>query len=150
MIYGLGISENDEGYIELYTNKTEELERNRRELEEHDGYQSFDHSSYYYMQNHHPEGYMPEGNPGYAYNPQPIMHPNPPMPPMGFNPSMGAGMPQNHYAVSPNPMEYSEDDGSKPPPPHPLDMPYNGQYQMPRHPTGTGQPEEYHNYGNSY
>ena len=154
VIYGLGISENDEGYIELYTNKTEELERRQREIEEHESYQTFDHNPYYDMPHHTNDNYamyMPEGGyPANAYNQPQMMH-QPPMPPMGgFNTQMAPNMPQNHYAVSPNPMEYSEDDGSKWRPSKNLDMQYAGQYQMSRHPQGTGQPEEYHNYGNSY
>lgn len=122
-------------------------------MEEQQDYQSFDHGPYYDMGHHQPEGYpmyMPDAYQGATYAGQPMVHHNPPMPPMGFNPSMVPNMPQNHYAVSPGPAEYAEEDGSKSVQSHSIDMQYVNQYQMPRHPQNTGTGEEYHHYGNGY
>eukprot|EP00344_Euplotes_crassus_P003653 CAMPEP_0197004632 /NCGR_PEP_ID=MMETSP1380-20130617/24307_1 /TAXON_ID=5936 /ORGANISM="Euplotes crassus, Strain CT5" /LENGTH=408 /DNA_ID=CAMNT_0042423491 /DNA_START=17 /DNA_END=1243 /DNA_ORIENTATION=+ len=143
VIYGLGISENDEGYIELYTNKTEEIERRQREMDEQNDYQQFDHN-YYDMGHHQPDNYPMYMQDVYQSNPysgQPMMHHPSPMSSMGFSPSMGQNMPQGHYAMPQNSSDYQEDDGN---------MQYTSQYQLGRHPQLSGQPEDYHNYGNGY
>lgn len=150
------MSENDDGYLEHYTSKSEALERQQREREEQAEYSQFDHPSYYEMGHHQPDGYpmyMQDSYQGNHYHPQPMMSPNPPMSAGNFHPSMSPNIPQHSYGIPQSPVDYHEDDGSKLL--HfishsSLDMQYMGQYQMTRHHSIPGQPEEYPAYGNGY
>jgi hypothetical protein len=102
VLFGLGKSKNEEYYLDQYASKTEQLEREAREYQHMDEhyihYDQYSHYNPYYMVNHHPMDYQNDnftniGKDGY-----------------------------NFYPVSPNHIEYAENE-------YPMNMPFPMQYQ---------------------
>jgi hypothetical protein len=116
VLYGLGISENDEQYLDIYTSKTDELERQSREYYYNsDGYNS--HNSMY----GHEMGYANDGM-AYAYNGGQLLQPTPHNPHMAaYGSGMSPNIYQTGYGMSPNHMEYVQDDGQN------MHYPHDGQ-----------------------
>lgn len=109
VLYGLGISENDEQYLDNYTSKTDQLEREAREYQEmnddymhHDPYQ---HYPSYYIGGQGMEYGSDNMGSAYASYPGHLLHPSPHMPHMYSN-SMSPNMHHPAYGMSPNHMEY--------------------------------------------
>jgi CCR4-NOT transcription complex subunit 7/8 len=120
ILYGMGVSENDEQYLDNYTSKTEQLEREAREYQsmgdeyvQHDNYH---YSNYYHpMAGHEMNNYSGDNNNNmghtYSYSNNHLIHPSPHMPNhMGYGNNVSPMNPVG-YGVSPNHMEYIQEDG---------------------------------------
>ena len=131
VLYGLGISVNDEQYLDNYTSKTEQLEREAREYQDmNEEYlhpeQYAQYPNYYPMPGHEME--YPNENMVHGYNyPNPLMHPAPQVSRMGYNTSMSPNLmfatnPNMHpgYVMSPNQMEYTQEGDPQMNMPHPM------------------------------
>lgn len=117
IIFGIGVSQEEDAYMDGYKSQTQEIERKQREMGEHMEYNHFDHHSYYETEHHQNDGYHMYVQDSYQENhyptSQPMMASNPTMSPGNFHPSMSPSMNQNPYAVQHNTVGYHEDDGSK-------------------------------------
>jgi hypothetical protein len=124
VLYGLGPSINDEQYLDNYTSKTEQLEREERDNQEmaddymHQNYYPYHPPSYYGgdMYHPHPMGFVNNdmdhyGNEidHYSYQGHHLMHPTPIHNNMGYN-SMSPNIPHPGYGMSPNHMGYNNED----------------------------------------
>lgn len=146
VLYGLGISENDEQYLDNYTSKTDQLEREAREYQEmNDDYmhhEQYQHYPYYTMAGHGMDYGSDNMNTAYNGYPNGLLHPSPHTAHMGYPNSMSPNM-HAGYGMSPNHMEYNQDGD------HPaMGMQYPMHYQMPqnRH----GQNNNMDNYSGGY
>lgn len=126
ILYGLGDSVNDEQYLDNYTSKTEQLEREAREYQDmnedyfhHDHYPNY--AGYYAMPS--PSmGYADNVAPGYGYSSH-LLHPSPNLPHMGYGHSMSPNM-HPGYGISPNHIDYGHDNDNQ------MSSHYPMQYQM--------------------
>lgn len=137
VLYGMGPSINDEQYLDNYTSKTEQLEREAREYQDlNDDYMH--HDSYHYSNSYMMgQGYGGEyGNENmghaYGYNNH-LLHPSPHMQQhMGYTNSMSPNM-HPGYGMSPNHIEYGQEGDNQ------MNMHYQMHYQMPSNRHGQDQ-----------